>query len=233
MLHSPSPVESAPSFFRKVWLLLGSLLIGASTMQAHNLDMVINYLSFDKETMEMVQQRATAGQPLMRAGDIVGVIMKATPNQGTKTGAGGYSTFFVPVGSQIVGAQYGVLQDNGLFQALPMKGQSILRHARNPADPGAPEEVRGYVLGPNFLGQSAMVAEDNSAGFCRGTLAGVYADTGIFYSTDPATAWQSWSNAGGLDNNPATNDNTLRNDRGDYVIPTTRWEPRGATRRTS
>ncbi len=225
MLHSHSPVESAPSLFRKVWLLLSSLLIGASTIQAHNLDMLINYLVFDKETIQMVQERAAAGQPLMRAGDIVGVIMKATPNQGTKTGAGGYSTFFVPVGSQIVGAEYGVLRDNGLFQSLPMKGQSILRHARNPSDPGAPQPMRGYVLGPNFLGQSAMVAENNSAGYCRGTLAGLYADTGIFYSTDPATAWQSWVNGGGMDNNPATSgDNQIRNNRGDYVIPTTRWD---------
>lgn len=219
------PERSTPSSLRTLWLLLLALLFGTGTAWSHNLDMLINYLVFDKETMQMVSSRAEAGQPLMQAGDVVGVIMKATPNVGTKTGAGGYSTFFVPIGSQIVGAEYGVLRDNGNFQPLPMKGQSILRHARNPADPGAPQELRGYVLGPNILGRSAEIAENNSAGFCRGTLAGVYADTGIFYSTDPATAWQSWVNGGGLDNNPATTgDNAIRNNRGDWVIPTTRWD---------
>ncbi len=224
MSSSLSPERSALNFFRKVYLLPAMLLLGGSVW-SHNLDMQINYLVFDKTTMQMVQERSAAGQPLMQAGDIVGIIMKATPNAGTKTGAGGYSTFFVPVGSQVVGAEYGVLRDNGEFQSLPMKGQSILRHARNPADPGAPQEVRGYVLGPNILGRSAEIAENNAAGFCRGTLAGLYADTGIFYSTDPATAWQSWVNGGGLDGNPGTTaDNVLRNNRGDYVTPTTRWD---------
>lgn len=172
----------------------------------------------------MVQSRAEAGQPLMKAGDTVGIILKANPTNGTKTGAGGYSTFFIPVGTQIVGAEYGVVQDGGDFRALPMKGQSILTHGRDPNDPGAPNELRGYVVGPNILGVSSQMAETTSSGFCWGTLAGLYADTGIFYSTDPATAWQSWATSGGLDGNPATNDTQLRNNRGDYVVPTTLWD---------
>jgi uncharacterized repeat protein (TIGR01451 family) len=200
------------------------LLSCMGSVSAHNLDMRINYLIFDKETHQMIQSRAAAGQPLMRAGDTVGVILKATPNQGTKTGAGGYSTFFVPVGTQIVGAEYGAIQDGGDFRPQPMKGQSILTHGRDPVDPGAPNELRGYVIGPNILGVSSQMAENTSAGFCWGTLAGLYGDTGIFYSTDPATAWQSWTASGGLDGNPATNDTVLRNNKGDFITPTTMWD---------
>jgi len=212
----------ASSLPRVLWL--AALLFCAGHAWSHNLDMRINYLIFDKETHQMVQSRAGAGQPLLRAGDTVGIILKATPNQGTKTGAGGYSTFFVPVGSQIVGAEYGVVQDGGDFRPLPMKGQSILTHGRDPVDPGAPPELRGYVIGPNILGVSSQMAENSSAGFCWGTLAGLYGDTGIFYSTDPATAWQSWTASGGLDGNPATNDLVLRNNKGDHVTPTTLWD---------
>lgn len=202
--------------------LVTFLLFGGTTGWSHNLDMQINYLIFDKETMAMVQARSAARQPLMQAGDTVGVILKATPHRGTKTGAGGYSTFFVPVGSQIVGAEYGVVQDNGNFQSLPMKGQSILVHGQGPIDVQAPVALAGYSLGPNVLGITSLSVDLKCIPW--GTLAGLYGDTGIFYSTDPTTAWQSWVNSGGIDKNPATSDNIIRNNKGDNIVPTTLWD---------
>lgn len=216
--HSRSPQAR-----RSLGIVLFFLLFfGGGTGWSHNLDMQINYLIFDKETTAVVQARSAAGQPLMQAGDTVGVILKATPNRGTKTGAGGYSTFFVPVGSQIVGAEYGVVQDSGNFLPLPMKGQSILVHGQGPIDVQAPVALAGFSLGPNVLGVTALSVDLKCIPW--GTLAGLYGDTGIFYSTDPATAWQSWVNSGGIDKNPATNDNSLQNNKGDYIVPTTLWD---------
>lgn len=209
--------------FRRVWVFMVTLgLFGGATSWSHNLDMQINYLIFDKETTALVQSRAAANQPLMQAGDTVGVILKATPNAGTKTGAGGYSTFFVPVGSQIVGAEYGVVQDNGTFQPLAMKGQSPLVHGQGPIDVQAPASLAGFTLGPNVLGVSSLSVDLKRIPW--GTLAGLYGDTGIFYSTDPATAWQSWVNSGGIDKNPGTNDNAITNNKGDSIVPTTLWD---------
>ena len=62
-----------------------------------------------------------AGQALIQTGDVVGLIVKASPTVGTPTGAGGYTTFFVPVGTQVVGAHYGRLDSTGKFLAMPMK----------------------------------------------------------------------------------------------------------------
>ena len=222
-MHTQNFPSQLPRFLRRAWISLVTLLLfGGATGWSHNLDMQINYLIFDKETTALVQSRAAANQPLMQAGDTVGVILKATPNAGTKTGAGGYSTFFVPVGSQIVGAEYGVVQDNGTFQPLSMKGQSPLVHGQGPIDVQAPVDLAGYTIGPNVLGISALSVDLKRIPW--GTLAGLYGDTGIFYSTDPTTAWQSWVNSGGIDKNPGTSDNAIQNNKGDTIIPTTLWD---------
>ncbi|MCX6856506.1 MAG: DUF11 domain-containing protein, partial [Verrucomicrobia bacterium] len=184
----------------------------------------MDYIGFDPETLARMQQRQAAGQALIQAGDVVGLILKATPSVGTPTGAGGYSTFFVPVGSQLVGAQYGRIGPNGDFVPMPMKGQSILALGDGSVGAKAQNALKGLELGPNILGDKAF-AVDSSNGLMRGTMAGVYSDTGIFYSTDPKTAWQSWVNMGGFDNSTSTvTDNLITNNSGDVIIPTTRWD---------
>ncbi|MDP1587820.1 MAG: SdrD B-like domain-containing protein, partial [Prosthecobacter sp.] len=192
-------------------------------MAAHNLNQRTNYLVFDQETMAMIQQRAKAGQQLLRAGDTIGLVIKATPDVGTPTGAGGYSTFFIPVGTQVVGAQYGYIDSKGAFVTIPMKGQSILALGDGSEGSKTSSSLIGLQLGPNITGQTSLVV--SSTGAHRGTMAGVYADTGIFYSTDPKTVWQSWVMSGGLDGNLSTTaDNYITNNSGDVVIPTTRWD---------
>ncbi|MEQ1748569.1 MAG: SdrD B-like domain-containing protein, partial [Prosthecobacter sp.] len=200
------------------------LLIGLGVASAHNLNQRADYIGFDPETLARMQQRQAAGQPLIQAGDVVGLIMKATPSVGTPTGAGGYSTFFVPVGSQVVGAQYGRIDLSGKFVAMPMKGQSILALGDGSVGAKAQNALKGLELGPNILGDKAY-AVDSTSGLMRGTMAGVYSDTGIFYSTDPKTAWQSWVNMGGYDGSTGTvTDNLITNNSGDRIIPTTRWD---------
>lgn len=204
-------------------LLFGLIFCALEKAAAHNLNQRMDYIGFDPETLARMQQRQAAGQALIQAGDVVGLILKATPSVGTPTGAGGYSTFFVPVGSQLVGAQYGRIDPNGNFVPMPMKGQSILALGDGSVGAKAQNALKGLELGPNILGDKAYTV-DSSTGLMRGTMAGVYSDTGIFYSTDPKTAWQSWVTMGGLDGNTGTSDNQLTNNSGDVVIPTTRWD---------
>ena len=56
-------------------------------------------------------------------------------------------------------------------------------------------------------------------GLHRGTIAGVYADTGIFYSTDPDTVYRSWES-----NLPAGCPVQMVNNRGETITPITRWD---------
>ena len=200
------------------------LVLAVSPAAAHNLDQRADYIGFDHDTLKTMQKRQARGEPLIREGDVVGLVLKATPTVGTPTGAGGYSTFFVPVGSQVVGAHYGRVDSSGKFVPLPMKGQSIL--ALGDGSVGAKSQIalKGLELGPNILGDKAYAVDSNN-GLMRGTMAGVYSDTGIFFSTDPKTAWQSWATTGGMDGNTgSTSDNLLTTNSGDKVIPTTRWD---------
>ena len=78
---------------------------------------------------------------------------------------------------------------------------------------------------------------DAATGLHRGTISGVYGDTGIFYSTDPDTAYGSWQRFTG---NPAADDvircgtvwpapgltagKTITNNSGDVVVPCNTWD---------
>ena len=105
-------------------LVLCSLIL-LNLASAHNLDQQADFIGFDDATLARMQQRQAAGQALIQTGDVVGLIVKASPTVGTPTGAGGYTTFFVPVGTQVVGAHYERLDSTGKFLAMAMKGQSL------------------------------------------------------------------------------------------------------------
>ncbi len=201
------------------------LLLASFTMTAwsHNLNQRADYVTYDQATMAMFQTRAAAGQPLMQTGDTIGLVLKATPNAGTPTGSGGYSTFFIPIGTQVVQAQYGRIDPSGAFIPMAVKGQSILALGDGLMGSKKTTGLIGLQLGPNITGQTAYAVD--STGLANGTMAGIYADTGLFYSTDPKTAWQSWANTGGMDSSTSTaTDNFITNNNGDVVVPTTRWD---------
>ena len=66
---------------------------------------------------------------MLQPGDELGIIIKAVPDEGTTTGVGGYTTFYVPNGVQVVDAAYimpGDLHADGItgFDKVPMKGQA-------------------------------------------------------------------------------------------------------------
>lgn len=210
------------ALLRLAWMASGAWLLASSAL-GHNLDQKANYLGFDQETLALFQSRSGTGQPLYQVGDTIGLVLKATPVDGTPTGAGGFSTFFVPIGTQVVNVEYGYLDVSKAFVPLPVKGQSPLAIGDGGRGSETTSELIGLQLGPNVNGQTALAV--NASGLANGTLAGVYSDTGIFYSTDPRTAWQSWVTTGGLDGNTSTNsDNALTSNSGDVVIPSTRWD---------
>lgn len=80
----------------------------------------------------------------------------------------------------------------GTLIAVPINGPAIMPLGAWPIGATCPvlagnRDLRCVTLGPNVLGVSDKPV---SSTYChRGTLAGVYNDTGMFYSTDPATAY--------------------------------------------
>ena len=190
----------------------------------HNLNTSMTYLAFDADTVQRMQQRAALGQTLIQAGDVLGIVLKVTPGPGTATGVGGYMTFYIPDGMTVTKAEY-VRPDPAnpdILIPIPLKGQSIMPLGSGPVAVASSPALVGQSLGPNYLGVTELSV--TAAGAHRGTVAGFYADTGIFYSTDPRTAVGSWVDGGGYDGNPVTSDNVLVSNSGDVIVPTTQWD---------
>ncbi|HOX04494.1 MAG TPA: SdrD B-like domain-containing protein [Candidatus Paceibacterota bacterium] len=222
-------------------VLLGVILLGAglglNQARAHNLDQRFTYINLDPETLDMMRARVAAGQPAVQIGDTIGVILKSTPGPGTLTGVGGYLTFYLPTdGSfQVVGAEYLASDPSrpGYYMPVPIKGQSIIAIGSGPIGPATTLGLASggaLTLGPNILGVTEATV--TAAGVHRGTIAGVYADTGIFYSTSPKTGWESWTNATAygllkpyLPSSVTTRyPDYLVNNRGESIRPRTYWD---------
>ncbi len=183
------------------------------TASAHNLDASAVYVYFDPNTQAYLDNliatnQRPVGQPLLRPGDELGLIIKAIPLDGTTTGVGGYTTFYVPNGVQVVDAAYimpGDLVADGItgWDKVPMKGQAQMPIVGAGGDSTVslvgygPPDI-GYGAKTNILGQSSNYV--NASNGNLGTVVGVYGDTGIFYSTAPETAFGTYS-GGAITNN--------------------------------
>ena len=193
--------------------MIGGLgVLFTSKVHAHNLDTRATSISFAKDFVQTMSSRAAGNFPLVQVGDEFWVVIKTTPGPGTNTGVGGYQTFYIPTGAQVVDAAYAQpsTSDPRGFIAIPMKGQSPIAIGDGPIGAKVAVGLTGYSYPlANVLGVNS--APVTAGGISRGTLAGVYADTGIFYSTDARTAFNSYGAAisGG---NPA-----MRNNSGDTV----------------
>ncbi len=182
-----------------------ALIPGAKTPEAsaHNLNASAVYVFFDPDTQAWLDAKIAlgnapggrpVGQPLLRAGDELGMIIKAVPDLGTQTGVGGYTTFYVPNGLQVEDAAYimpGDLFSDGItgWDKVPMKGQARMPIVGAGGDPTV--SLVGITRGPNILGVTSPVV--TAANTNLGTVVGVYGDTGIFYSTAPETAFGSYT----------------------------------------
>ncbi|MBX2998998.1 MAG: carboxypeptidase regulatory-like domain-containing protein [Caldilineaceae bacterium] len=190
-----------------VFNLFPTLIPGGEipTASAHNLDASAIYIFFDPETQAMLDARIaggwTPGTPLLQSTDELGLIIKALPDNGTTTGVGGYTTFYIPNGIQVVDAAFVAPDGSGGYTRVAAQGQAPMPSVG--AGGGPTVNLTGISRGPNILGVTSPIVTAANANL--GTLPGVYADTGIFYSTHPSTAFGTYT--GG----------TIRNNSGDTV----------------
>jgi uncharacterized repeat protein (TIGR01451 family) len=205
----------------------GVLGVRTPIVNAHNLDASAVYIYFDPETQAMLDRRIDGldtcfpsyapPDPLLRGpqfcedgttlhpGDKLGLIIKAVPDNGTTTGVGGYTTFYIPNGSQVLDAAFLMPNSSGDYDRINAKGQALMPNIGAGGGPTVNLAPLGGLLnrGPNIIGVTAPLV--NAANVNNGTLPGVYGDLGIFFSTSPQTAHGSYT--GGI----------IRNNSGDTV----------------
>lgn len=104
-----------------------------------------------------------ASDTVLKVGDIITFIFQFTPvPNGASRGAGGYITEYVPPNTVVVGARI-----------IDRDGNSIAPH-------------RGPQMNEGF-GPRAAHGNYAALGLQQGSMSQLYADTGIFFSTDPRT----------------------------------------------
>ena len=136
-----------------------------STAEAHNLNASAVYVYFDPNTQAyldglIASNTRPVGTPLLVGGEELGIILKAIPDEGTTTGVGGYTTFYVPNGLQVIDAAYimpGDLNADGItgFDKVPMKGQAQMPIVG--AGGGPTVSLVGITRGPNILSVTSPI----------------------------------------------------------------------------
>ncbi|NOY93083.1 MAG: VWA domain-containing protein, partial [Deltaproteobacteria bacterium] len=141
----------------------------ASQVRADNVGQVQTAKRIARSTLAVIDPETgtstgTAGSGVRVAvGDILTFTFQFTPiPNGAPRGLGGYITEYVPPNTVVVGARI-----------IDRDGNTVPPH-------------RGG-LGPNGWGLRGSNADYTALGLQQGSISQLYADTGIFYSTDPRT----------------------------------------------
>lgn len=153
--------------------------------KADSVGQVQTVKSFAPETVKMLVDRLLAGQAGLQQGDVINYIIQfATIANGATVGAGGYVTDYIPAGTEVVGAWF--VQPSGSDYIHIAPGQA----STMPDGWG----LRGQgAFNANWATTDAATATacanaGQTLANCTARLSEVYADTGIFFSTDPRTA---------------------------------------------
>lgn len=234
------------SFFQG--MIPGNLRNLTKTALAHNLQTEMVNMFLDSATQALLDGKVaggwTPGTPILTPGDTVGLYIKVIPRETTTTGVGGHVDFYIPDGTTVLDAAYVVPDGSGGYIEVGMKGQSPIATGDGPIGAKSTSQLIGMpAVGPNINGITANPVVP-ATGLHRGTIAGLYGDTGIFFSTDPDTSYGSWQRFTGDWNNtgnnhcgllqplplgngyipPAPNGKNITNNSGDIFVPCNKWD---------
>jgi uncharacterized repeat protein (TIGR01451 family) len=184
------PCQLAP-----LWIAL--LLLGAAAqVSAHNVGQVQTTKFFGPNTVNLLKARALSGAAGFQVGDTVEYIIQFSPiaNGANSTyGANGYITDYIPAGTQAVQASFVTLSgydSNGdpVFAnvAPALSGLMPTGWGANPRNFAASSAA--FNSGSTYDSTGACTASGFAGNNCRSRLSEMYADVGIFYSTDARTA---------------------------------------------
>lgn len=169
----------------RILAILGALLVALllpTIARADSVGQIMTTKYFAPETVALIQSRAAGPNPGLHSGDIVSYIIEFTPiANNSVNGAMGYVTDYIPANTLVVGAS--IVQPDGsggfvdIAPGLPGAAPDGWGN-RGQKTYAAPFNVGSYTTGclPTYTNN------------CNGRIAEIYADTGIFYSTDSRTA---------------------------------------------
>jgi uncharacterized repeat protein (TIGR01451 family) len=194
MNHCFAIFRRGPAVWRVMaahWMRMLALLLLLLTMlpaRSDSVGQVQTTKYFAPETQTLLKNRVLSGTPGLFVGDLVSYIIEFTPVPNSAfIGAGGYITDYIPAGTQVVGAWFVEPDGAGDFRQTSPPNPALMAPGW-----GRRGQATYSTSWSNLPIDASTVSTCTAAGYnmtnCNGRLSEVYADTGIFYSTDPRTA---------------------------------------------
>jgi uncharacterized repeat protein (TIGR01451 family) len=164
-----------------VWLLSGVLVLG------HGAWLGTGVIDLTPASRSDIAARVANGEPALSPGDIIEVYSSfPTIVDGTQDGPGGYATFYVPAGAEVVGAHI----TDAAGTPLPAR-PAVASTGSGMAKGWGPKGQQTFDVS-TFGWAPSETTQCDLAGYtpdlCNAGLAYIYGDTGIFYSTRDDTA---------------------------------------------
>jgi len=184
-------IKVSTVIFQVKLLFLLVILATGKVAYADNVAMVETMKFLAPETVNLLKQRANAGGPYgFQVGDSIKYIIKYKPvPNGGNTGTNGYVTDYIPNGLQVIDAGF-VKPDGfgGYYEVRAVPAGDI------PNTPLGNGNRFATSLSPLLPATPLNISAEAVAGgitppLNQGTLAQWYGDVGVWYSTDPRTAF--------------------------------------------
>lgn len=177
-----------PVKYLQCLLLVGLLAFNpfyTGVAQAHSVAQGNTTQIIAPETQQLINSRGGS----LRVGDIASFIVRFEPkDNGATVGPGGYVTAYVPANTEVVDAE--IVEPDGAGNYVAVQ----------PDKPGKIADGWGHRGQQHFTNWTPTDTDTNSQcaslSDCNGSLAQLYADTGIFYSTDSRTRFFTSDSSG-------------------------------------
>lgn len=195
--RSVNPAKSfARGMRRTAGLVVFALLaiFGAALVYAHGAWLNRPNIRYSPATDAQIAANIAAGNSAIMPNDIIELIAEfPSIVDGTLSGPNGYFTFYVPAGTEVVGASV----VNASFADIPVRNATSAVSGEGISRGWGPQGQRTFNVtagtgwNPLILPSGCSTASPTaySAATCNSGLAHVYGDTGIFYSTRADTAF--------------------------------------------
>lgn len=196
MKHQPHPTAAKRVRYFFGCCALAMLMTAAGYVAAHNVGQVQTTKFFGPATVNLLKARAALGNAGFQIGDSIEYIIQFSPvaNGANSTyGANGYITDYIPPGTEVIQASFVTLSgydtnNDPVFSniAPTLSGLMPTGWGANPQTYAA--SSANFNVGSTYDSSGLCAAAGLPGNNCQSRLSEMYADVGIFYSTDARTA---------------------------------------------
>ncbi|HIN86830.1 MAG TPA: hypothetical protein EYN06_10140, partial [Myxococcales bacterium] len=174
-----------------ITIAVTTFALNTNPASGHSVPQIETTTYLTAESIALIQAHVAANDGGLKTGEVISYIVEFLPiENGATVGAGGYITNYIPNGVEVIGASIVKPDVNGGWVTIPPR-------LPGPMPNGWARDEHSWNLAPfsnPAYDPSGACTGANTGAKCNGSVAMLYADTGIFYSTDSRTKVLTGSN---------------------------------------